>query len=511
MGTTDTPLPANSLPVREVTGWRTLGLLNRYHWFVFTVCALAWILDCMDQQLFNLARASAVAELMPLPTADDPRIASEAAAARLSTNNPTDVQTIIHSLHSADVKKYAGYATSVFLIGWAVGGLGFGIMGDRVGRVKTLMATILLYSIFTGLSAFSLTVWDFSIYRFLTGLGVGGVFAVAVALLAETVPDRARPFALGLMQASSAFGNCTAAILFMVLGSMEQVGSFDNLFIAGLGPVKPWRLLFVVGIVPALLTVFIQGRLHEPERWRAAVAAGTVRKAGSFAELLGDERWRSRALFGLLLAFAGVVGLWGIGFFSIDLQQNVMNPTYVKEAEKLQLVGDDAARYIAGQKTFWAGVTSLMLNIGAFFGISGFSWLTSFTGRRPAFCLSLIAAAASTALVFWTMQTRSDVYWMIPLMGFCQLALFGGYAIYFPELFPTRLRSTGTSFCYNVGRLVAAVGPAALGLLTAHVFTEARGYTQGYRHAGVVMCSVFLLGLIALPFLPETKGQPLPE
>jgi MFS family permease len=151
-----------------------------------------------------------------------------------------------------------------------------------------------------------------------------------------------------------------------------------------------------------------------------------------------------------------------------------------------------------------------MLNVGAFFGIYAFSRITHYIGRRPAFAISFLLAMFSTAFTFWFFQTKADVFWMIPIMGFCQLALFGGYAIYFPELFPTRLRSTGTSFCYNVARFVAAAGPAVLGLLTSRVYGN-YPEPEPMRYAGVTMCTVFLIGLVALPFAPETRGKPLPE
>ena len=166
------------------------------------------------------------------------------------------------------------------------------------------------------------------------------------------------------------------------------------------------------------------------------------------------------------------------------------------------------SKALSGRLTRWAGYTSMMLNLGAFFGIYGFSLLSERIGRRPTFACAFVAAGLSTATVFWCMNDVSDVFWMVPLMGFCLLSLFGGYAIYFPELFPTRLRSTGTSFCYNVGRFIAASGPFTLGLLTSVVFDA---YPEPMRYAGVTMCSVFLIGLLALPFAPETRGQPLPD
>ena len=232
-----------------------------------------------------------------------------------------------------------------------------------------------------------------------------------------------------------------------------------------------------------MLCIVIFRRLKEPEQWQRAKQER--KRMGSMTELFSDPRWRKNAIVGMLLAFSGVVGLWGIGFFSFDLLRTVLEKTDLN----------------AGQRTFWTGVTSLVQNGGSFFGIYAFTRLTVRIGRKPAFAISYVAALVVTAYTFWNLK-------MIPLMGFCQLSLFGGYAIYLPELFPTRLRSTGTSFCYNVGRFVAALGPLALGLLTSRVYS---GYDEPMRYAGVTMCLVFLIGLAALPFAPETKGKPLPE
>jgi MFS family permease len=205
----------------------------------------------------------------------------------------------------------------------------------------------------------------------------------------------------------------------------------------------------------------------------------------------------------LALAFAGVVGLWGIGFFSFDLVSNVFRKRFEQQ-------GLDPSQ-ITKQLSLWVGIASVVQNIGGFFGVYAFSYVTHWLGRKPAFLISFVAAMLSTMAVYWYLDQFSEIFWMLPLMGFCQLSLFGGYAIYFPELFPTRLRSTGTSFCYNVGRYVSAAGIFFLGLLTSQVFTEARGYAEPMRYAGVVMSLVFLFGVLALPFAEETKGKPLPE
>src|SRR3954447_8261542 len=279
------PLAAVLSPPGDVPWWR---LLNRYHWFVLVVPALGWLFDCLDQQLFILARIPAMRELLHKPDIADP--VKQAAAFK------------------AIVNAYSGYATSIFLMGWASGGLFFGVLGDRIGRARTMLITILLYSLFTGLSALSVGFWDFALYRFLTGLGVGGEFAVGVALVAEVMPERARAYALGLLQALSAVGNMIAALAGLALGEMERSGSIGS----------AWRAMFLIGVLPALLSLFIFKKLKEPEKWKAANAkrladresglAGDGHRLGSIGELFSDPRWRKNTIVGMLLAFSGVVG-----------------------------------------------------------------------------------------------------------------------------------------------------------------------------------------------------------
>lgn len=557
--------------------------LTRYHWFVLFVSALGWLFDTMDQQLFNLARGPAIGEL-------------------------------VGQQHAGQHAFYGGLATCIFMIGWATGGIVFGIMGDRWGRAKTMVLTILVYSLFTGLSSLSQGFWDFSFYRFLTGLGVGGEFAVGIALVAEVMPDKARPHALGWLQACSAIGNITAAFVGMALSPMEAAGL--------LGEYKPWRIMFLVGALPALLALLIRRRLKEPERWlQLRASKDPNQKLGSIRELFGNPVYRRNAIVGLILATSGVVGLWGIGFFGFDLVRSVFNqkfrgelntpdvmaeerafvmallrapdaneafarkektannsraelakdhvkadtlfdPTssnvyaaYGKLLEKddgisvfnlkkalaesnKELTSDvlqvlayaqappseqpygvllsnilDRHQNLTSRLTMWASIYGLLFNIGAFFGIYMFSRVTHLIGRKACFAIAFTLALAATAFTFLNLRTFNDVYWMVPIMGFFQISLFGGYAIYFPELFPTRLRSTGISFCYNVGRYIASPGPLLLGVLASQIFEGYFGLdrTDSWRWAGFSMCSFFVIGLFALPFAPETRGKPLPE
>jgi MFS family permease len=446
--------------------WRSL---TPYHWFVFAMASLAWLFDCLDQQIFLLFRQQALENLLPDGT--DPTI----------------------------IKKYGGFATSIFVAGWAMGGLVFGSLGDKYGRAKMLTTTVLLYSVFTGLSALSQGWLDFAIYRFITGLGVGGVFGLAVALVADSLPDHARTGALGLLQALSAVGNITAGLISLWIGSLIRGGS--------LSPDTAWKIAFLMGAVPAFLCVFIQSKLKEPEKWIQAHAHSKIsgKGMGSYVSLLGEARWRRPALLGMMLCISGVIGLWGIGFFAPELVGDVISNSL--REQKI------AETEIKAAEATWKGVNSIVQNIGAFFGMIAFAWLAQRSGRKPAFALGFLGAMVATWGYFEYFNGIGDI-WMSAVMGFFQLALFAGFAIYLPELFPTRLRSTGTSFCYNVGRFLAASGPFTMGVLLQKLAagaTTPAAKLEAFRETCQWMSLIFLVGLVTLFFLQETKGKPLPE
>jgi len=421
-----------------------------YHWLVVIIASCGWLFDCMDQRIFILSRESALTELLG---------SGEAA--------------------QAAIKQYIGYATTSMILGWATGGIIFGMMSDKVGRVKTMVITLLIYSSFTGLSGLSQTWLDFTIYRFLVGLGVGGMFGAATTLVAESVPSKFRSMALGSLQALSAMGNVFGS----VISYWIQPGAADLLFgYAG------WRVLFFVGILPALLVIPIVTVLKEPEAWKRAKAeasAGAQTKhIGSPIDLFRSPRWRKNTIIGLCLGVSGMIGLWGIGFFSPELITTALS------GESQQVIDQVRAKATALQ------------DVGAFLGMFAFTFMATFVGRRPAFLVAFAACLAVTMFVFNSLNSASDAYWMLPMMGAAQLAVFAGYSIYFPELYPTRLRGTGVGFCYNTVRYLAAPAPILLGYLST---------SMGIRSAAFVMSFVYVLGMVALIWAPETKGQPLPE
>jgi MFS family permease len=444
-------------------------LLNGYHWFVLIVASAAWFFDCLDQRLFSLARVPALSSLMNLP--------------------PTD----------AGLQGFSKEVTAWFLIGWGIGGMIFGSLGDKYGRAKMLTVTILIYSACTGFSFFSRTALDFTIFRFLTGLGVGGVFGLAVALIAETVPAGARVQSLGLLQILSTVGNLAAGFAKKGIDALEA----NQTIVSGEG----WRWMFLIGAFPAVMIIFTRKSLKEPESWLRLKEQGLLPKGSIFAPyatLLANPRWRKNLIVGALIASTGVVGLWAIGEFAVDLQKVVFKAHFDKT------LAPDLVKNAVND----AISNAYLLNmLGAAVGMMIFTRVAAGLGRRLAFLIGFIAALIITFLVYWKMSSPNDAYWMMPLMGMAQLSLFAGFAIYLPELFPSKLRSTGTSFCYNLGRFAAAAGSFSSALLTKGVFGSYAAVDAALplRYSAMTMCAIFIVGILVLPFAPETKGQPLPE
>ena len=417
--------------------------VSRYQWLVVIIASAGWVFDAFEGQLFNITRNQMLADILHT-TPGDPAI-----------------------------RGWGDTFLAVFLVGGTLGGILFGWLGDRWGRRPAMVLTILFYSIFSGLTFFANSLWQIGALRFLVAMGVGGEWAVAAALVAEVVPGNARAHMSGLFHSTSILGTWIAAW-------------------AGLAVGAEWRHAFLVGIVPALLVLWVRARVEEPESWRLArrkAEAGVTAQLGSFRDLLLNPRWARRAILGMLLAAIGLGTFWAVTVAGQDLAREFLISHGMSPAQAAE-----KAKFAYGN----------IQSIGSGLGMLAFGPICVRLGRRPTFVLYHLAALIVVPITCFAPTSYTMLLALLPLYGFFTIGIHAGYAVYFPELFPNHLRSTGTGFCFNGGRLIASSVLIFSGWLKA---------LPGVRLPVAIslMASLFILGVVIIQFLPETKGQPLPE
>lgn len=412
---------------------------------VLLVAWLGWVFDAMDATIYAIVLHPALEDLLAGRTA----MVADAEA----------------------ISWYGGIIFSVFLVGWALGGVVFGILADRFGRTKTLIATILLYAGFTGLAALAQEWWHLALFRFLTALGIGGEWAAGAAIVAEVWPEEKRARAAGILQSAWAVGFFLAALL--------------NLLLKGYG----WRWLFLAGVVPALVAFLVRWWVKEPERWTRIhseeLAPGRHGILSRLSELFQPMFLRS-TLVGSTLAFVAVFGLWGTTNWT---------PTLIHSFPDMQgLTKSEIAPFVS--------YAIMCLNIGALFGYLSFGPLADRWGRRPIFGLMCVGSVLMLPVTFLYVESYRQLLLCLPILGFFNNGIFSGFPIYLPELYPTRIRATGAGFCFNAGRVLASAGPLLTGSLVA-LFGQVGS-------AASAVGLIYLVGLLVLPFAPETRGRPLP-
>jgi MFS family permease len=413
--------------------------VTRYQWLVLIVASLGWVFDAFEGQLYNITRADMLPEVLH-----------------------------VHADHPL-IKVWGERFLGIFLIGGTLGGWLFSSLADRWGRNPVLALTILCYSIFSGLTAFATEVWQVGVLRLLVAMGVGGEWAVGAALVAEVFPKRARERAGGIFHATSVAGLWIAAGVGLLAGSR-------------------WRNAYLAGVVPALLVLWVRLSIKEPASWQEVKQTKSDR-LGRFNELLGDPRWRPRAIFGALLAMVGLATFWGVVVAGQDLA-----------ADLLKRLGDPD----------WASKSKIVFGFiqaaGAGAGMLAFGPISARWGCKRAFFFMHIAALLLTPVVCWLPSMFGGfalLAALLPSFAFFAQSIHAGYAVYFPTLFPTHLRATGSGFCFNTGRILAA---PVLIWLSAWMKS-----VLDLRLAITCLGSFFLLGLVFIAFLPETKGKDLPE
>ncbi|MGE3152996.1 MAG: MFS transporter [Nitrospiraceae bacterium] len=419
--------------------------VTRYQWMVLLVAWLGWVFDAMDATIYAIVLHPALEELL--------------------------VGRTVIVADAESISWYGGIIFSVFLIGWAAGGIIFGILADRFGRTRTLIATILIYAGFTGLAALAQEWWQLAIFRFLTALGIGGEWAAGAAIVAEVWPEEKRAKAAGILQSAWAVGFFLAALL--------------NLLLKGYG----WRWLFVAGVAPALVAFLVRWWVKEPERWTRVHSEELAQQRDGVFSRLGElfqPRFLRSTLVGSILAFVAVFGLWGATNWT---------PTLIHSFSDMQgLTKSEIAPFVS--------YAIMCLNAGALFGYLSFGLLADRWGRRPVFGLMCLGSVVMLPVTFLYVESYRYLLLCLPVLGFFNNGIFSGFPIYLPELYPTRIRATGAGFCFNAGRVLASGGPFLTGSLVA-MFGQVGS-------AASAVGLIYLVGLLVLPFAPETKGRPLP-
>ena len=412
-------------PEAAVARWRDLTPVQ---WRTGVAAWLGWLFDGLDMHLYTLVAAPFVAELV------------------LATNT-TD----------AAVREKSSWIQAAFLVGWGLGGGLFGRMGDRLGRSRALSLTILTYAGFTGLSFFAQTWWQLLIFRFLAALGIGGEWAVGSSLLAETWPVRWRPWIAAVLQTGVNLGVLLACLVTFVLADF------------------PPRVVFLVGIIPALLVYWVRRHVPEPLEWQQARKRAGGQLPGLSA--LFAPGVRRTTLLTLAVCACSLTAWWAFMFW---------NNQHLRHLPEVAAWNEEARRRFVSAAFFLVIGVSVA---GNFFG----GWLARHWGYRPAVLIMFLGFFVAMFGAFCVPRDHHSLLVWISGVGFFS-GVFGLFTMYLPPLFPTLLRTTGAGFCYNIGRLAAAAGTIIFGLFSQ---------VGDFRRALLLTSFLFIPALALAWFLPE--------
>ena len=453
---------------RGATGKRWYEGVTPYMWLVLVIGSLGWVFDIFEGQIFVASMKEAMPALLPEGTP------------------------------AGSVDFYNNIAMAAFLVGGALGGVLFGMISDRIGRTTTMILTILMYSLFTCVTAFSQTWWQMVLLRFVVALGTGGEWAVASAMIAEVFPRQARARSLGIFHASSVVGTCLAALAGALIVGNPALGE------------NAWRWAFVIGAVPAVLTLGIRWKLREPEQWveaRQRSKSDATKRAGRIADLFAPGL-RKNTLLGLILATVGLATFWGVHIYGRGLLRTIVERSYLEAAAGSGASAKEVLSSVSASIKRWEMLGMFLVTAGGGLGLLSFGPLCERLGRRATFFVFQAGGLVSALIVFQGMARVSagTLCWMLPVFGYMTLGLHAGYAIYFPELFPTRLRGTGGGFCFNGGRFLAASILIVRGWMRSE-----QGLGLSLESTASILSLLLLVGILVLWAAPETKGRELPE